>query len=213
MEQKALLRGKIMELVKRGQMTIKAASKELDVSYRQGKRIYAAYLINGDKAFIHGNMGKASSRRISDTIRKRALEVYREKYPGFGPTLTAKRLRETEGISAGISTLRRWLMAEGLWMRKERRTSIGTGESVLGAECGTVCGDSYTGDLSCDSEELGAKVIPDNKQPPQVKGRVEQNHGPDPGRLMKGPRLTGLSAAEGSENQFPLEAYLPRMNT
>jgi hypothetical protein len=31
-----------MELVKRGQMTLKAASRELKVSYRQEKRIYAA---------------------------------------------------------------------------------------------------------------------------------------------------------------------------
>jgi hypothetical protein len=42
MGQKELFRGKVMELVKQGQMTIKAASRELKVSYRQGKRIYAA---------------------------------------------------------------------------------------------------------------------------------------------------------------------------
>jgi molybdenum-dependent DNA-binding transcriptional regulator ModE len=40
MGQKALLRGKVMELVKRGQMTIKAAAKELKISYRQGKRLW-----------------------------------------------------------------------------------------------------------------------------------------------------------------------------
>jgi hypothetical protein len=42
MGQKELVRGKLMELVKRGQMTHKAVSRELKISYRQGKRIYAA---------------------------------------------------------------------------------------------------------------------------------------------------------------------------
>jgi hypothetical protein len=42
MGQKELLRGKAMELVKRGEMSKKAASLELKISCRQRKRIYAA---------------------------------------------------------------------------------------------------------------------------------------------------------------------------
>jgi transposase len=55
MGQKELLRGKVMELVKRGQLTIRVAAKELKVSYRQGRRIYAAYEKEGDAGLIHGN--------------------------------------------------------------------------------------------------------------------------------------------------------------
>ena len=50
MGQKELLRVKIMEMVTRGELTIKAAVKELKVSYRQGQRIYAAYEGGGDAA-------------------------------------------------------------------------------------------------------------------------------------------------------------------
>ena len=39
------LRGKIMEMVKRKQKTLKAASLELGISYSQAKRIYQRYLI------------------------------------------------------------------------------------------------------------------------------------------------------------------------
>ncbi|MDR0628047.1 MAG: helix-turn-helix domain-containing protein [Treponema sp.] len=53
MGQKELLRGKVMELVKREQMTIGAAAKELKVSYRQGRRIYAAYQAAGDLLSYH----------------------------------------------------------------------------------------------------------------------------------------------------------------
>jgi hypothetical protein len=41
------LRGKIMEMVKRGQKTLKAASLELGISCRQAKRIYQRYLEGG----------------------------------------------------------------------------------------------------------------------------------------------------------------------
>ena len=55
--------GKVMVLVKRGQLTICAAAKELQVSCRQGKRIYAASVQEGDSELIHGNAGKRSNRK------------------------------------------------------------------------------------------------------------------------------------------------------
>ena len=122
MGQKELLRGKVMELVRRGELSIKAASRELKISYRQGKRIYAAYKREGDQALIHGNVGKKSNRRIGEAVREKAVEVYREKYLDFGPTLAAEKLREVEGIGVGISTLRRWLLGEGLWQSRRQRS-------------------------------------------------------------------------------------------
>ena len=48
------------------------------------------------------------------------LQVYRKKYLDFGPTLACEKL-EAEGLVVGVETLRRWLLAEGLWQRKRRR--------------------------------------------------------------------------------------------
>jgi hypothetical protein len=79
MGQKELLRGKLMEMVKQGKTLLKAAAIELKVSYRQGKRIYAAYLRGGDRALIHGNTGKQSNRRTNEAVRTAALAVYRER--------------------------------------------------------------------------------------------------------------------------------------
>ncbi|MDR1467918.1 MAG: helix-turn-helix domain-containing protein, partial [Spirochaetaceae bacterium] len=62
MGQKELIRGKVMEMVKRGHKTIAEAARELKVSYRQGRRIYAAYERKGDGGLIHGNTGKPSNR-------------------------------------------------------------------------------------------------------------------------------------------------------
>jgi transposase len=121
MGQKELLRGKIMEMVKRGELTIKSAAKELKVSYRQGRRIYATYCDGGDAALIHGNVGKESGRKIGGLIRDAALKAYRERYDDFGPTFAAEKLAEAEGISISDDTLRRWLIAEGLWAGRRRR--------------------------------------------------------------------------------------------
>jgi transposase len=112
MGQKELLRGKVMELVKWGQLTIRAAAKELKVRYRQGRRIYAAYRAEGDKGLIHGNAGKPSNRKTAEAIREQAVIAYRERYGDFGPTFAAEKLAEEEGIRISEDTLRRWLIAE-----------------------------------------------------------------------------------------------------
>jgi transposase len=110
-----------MEMVKQGKMRLKAAAVALKVSYRQGKRLYAAYLSGGDRALIHGNTGRPSNRRLAQEMRDQALNAYRERYSDFGPTFAAEKLREQEGITVGVSSLRRWLTAEGLWEGRRRR--------------------------------------------------------------------------------------------
>jgi hypothetical protein len=55
------LRGKIMEMVKQRQKTVKAASLEPGISYRQAKRVYQRYLelraISRSEARSKGNCG------------------------------------------------------------------------------------------------------------------------------------------------------------
>src|SRR5215469_13574526 len=80
MGEKERLRCKILEMVQRGQMTLKAASVILRVSYRQSKRLYAAYREKGDAGLIHGNCGKRSNNRTSESVLKKAVEAYRSRY-------------------------------------------------------------------------------------------------------------------------------------
>jgi transposase len=112
------LRGKIMEMVKQGLKTLKAASLELGVSYSQGKRIYQRYLGGGESALVHGNIGKPSNNKSDEVVVAKALELYREKYHDFGPTFAQEKLLERDGLVVGVSTLRRALVAAGLWQPK-----------------------------------------------------------------------------------------------
>ena len=109
------LRSKLMEMVKRGQMTLKAASLELGISYRQAKRIYQRYLDGGNEALVHGNTSKPSNHRTDAALVQSALSLYAEHYSDFGPTLAKEKLLERDNLEIGVSTLRRALIAAGLW--------------------------------------------------------------------------------------------------
>jgi hypothetical protein len=111
----ATLRGKLMEMVKRGKKTLKEASLELGVSYRQGKRIYQRYLEGGDEGLIHKNTGKPSNNRTDAETVAKALKLYDEVYSDFGPTLAAEKMKERDGLEIGVSTLRRELIKSGQW--------------------------------------------------------------------------------------------------
>ena len=59
-------------------------------------------------------------------MRRQALGRVREKYGGavgerFGPTLAAEHLGSEDGLRVDAETLRRWMLAEGLWSRERRR--------------------------------------------------------------------------------------------
>jgi len=110
------LRGKMMEMVKRKQKTLKAASLELGICYRQAKRVYQCYLNGGDQALVHGNKGKPSNHQADQVLVHQVLTLYAEKYSDFGPTLAQEKLLERDGLKIGVSTLRRVLIAAKLWI-------------------------------------------------------------------------------------------------
>jgi len=53
-------------------------------------------------------------------MREKVLARYEERYEGMGPTLAAEKLAE-EGLVLDHETLRRWLIATGLWQRARKR--------------------------------------------------------------------------------------------
>ena len=113
------LRGKIMEMVRRKLRTLKAASLELGISYSQAKRIYQRYLSGGDDALVHGNKGRPSNNKTDERTVKKAVKLYRERYNDFGPTLAQETLAERDSLEISVSTLRRALLAAGLWEQKK----------------------------------------------------------------------------------------------
>src|SRR3954453_10332971 len=111
---------KIMHAVLSGERTQAEAARLLRLSTRQVRRIQRKLEATGDQAIIHGLRGQPSNHRPDPSFKNSVLQAYRARYADFGPTFASEKLAE-EGLAVCPQTLRRWLLAAGLWQRQRRR--------------------------------------------------------------------------------------------
>jgi transposase-like protein len=97
------------------------AAGHLKISYRQAKRSWACFQQAGAAGLVHRLRGRASNRGRQGRLREQALDLFRQKYADYGPTLAAECLAKEDNVRVSVSSLRRWLLAEGLWSRERRR--------------------------------------------------------------------------------------------
>jgi transposase len=105
------------------QITQKTVSGMLGVSERQVRRLVKVVREQGDKGIIHGSRGRRSNHRFPDKVKEKTISLYKRRYPDFGPTLATEKLLEIEGIRLSDETLRKWLLAAGLWKKKRKRSA------------------------------------------------------------------------------------------
>src|SRR3954452_19936036 len=111
---------KVMDAVLSGERTQAEAGRLLGLSTRQVRRLQRKLEAGGDRAIVHGLRGKPSNHQADAEFRQSVLEAYRARYADFGPTFASEKLAE-EGLLVCPQTLRRWLLAAGLWQRRRRR--------------------------------------------------------------------------------------------
>jgi len=126
MSTRELQRAEVMGRVRSKALKVVNAAEMLGVSYRQAKRLWRRYREEGAKGLQHRSAGKSSNRAKPEKFRQKVLGRIREKYSGteqrrFGPTLAAEHLAKEDGLQVHGETLRRWMLAEGLWSRQRRR--------------------------------------------------------------------------------------------
>lgn len=88
---------------------------------RQVRRIVKRVKREGDSGVIHKSRGKPSNRALPGRIKDRALKLYREKYPDFGPTLASEKLFERDKIKLDDETLRLWLIEENIPYKQRKK--------------------------------------------------------------------------------------------
>jgi hypothetical protein len=111
---------RVLHAVLDGQRTQVEAARLLRLTARHVRRLLRRLVAGGDAALIHRLRGRPSNHRKDAKLRRRALHLYRKDYADFGPTFAAEKLAE-RGVEVSPDTLRRWLLAEGLWQRQRRR--------------------------------------------------------------------------------------------
>ncbi len=126
MSKRELGRVEVLARVRSGELRLVDAAVLLRRSYRQTKRLWKRYREQGAAGLKHGSAGRRSNRAYAEKFRHKVLGLVREKYGGavgerFGPTLAAEHLASEDGQRVDAETLRRWMLAEGLWSRERRR--------------------------------------------------------------------------------------------
>ena len=111
-----------LKKVKKKLLTQREAAEELELSIRQVQRLLDGLQDRGDKAVIHGLLGKRSNRRIEEKIEKQAVKILSAPvYEGFGPTLATEYLSAKHGIEASKETVRKWMIGGKLWRTKKEK--------------------------------------------------------------------------------------------
>jgi transposase len=121
MNKREITRLEAMQRIKDKRLTQKEASRMLDLSVRQVKRLYRAYKTRGAKGLISARRGKPSNNQLDEDIAQQALDLIKEKYVDFGPTLAHEKLTEVHKLRLSRESVRRIMIAEGLWKPKRAK--------------------------------------------------------------------------------------------
>jgi hypothetical protein len=111
---------KVLHTVQSGQRTQAEAARLLGLCVRQVRRLQRKLDSGGDGALVHRLRGRPSNHRKDPAFRRAVLKAYRKRYADFGPTFASEKLT-ADGHAVDPQTLRRWLIAEGLWQKRRRR--------------------------------------------------------------------------------------------
>ena len=75
----------------------------------------------GSGGLISRHRNRTGNRALKSSVASDVLEILRQHYPDFGPTLAAEKLRERHGILIAKETVRQLQIASGLWLPRKLR--------------------------------------------------------------------------------------------
>jgi len=124
MSKQELRRVEVLTEVLAGSRTTESAAGVLGMSLRQVQRLVARYRDGGGGALIHKSRGRPASNKLGQGVRELVLELVRQNYRDFGPTLAAEVLLERHGVEVSRETLRKWMVEAGVWLSRKQRRSF-----------------------------------------------------------------------------------------
>ena len=82
----------VLRQVKEGKLKQATAAKQLKLSRRWVRKLLKRLRAEGDRGLAHRLRGRPSNRAHDDELRRRALDLIRERYDDYGPTLASEML-------------------------------------------------------------------------------------------------------------------------
>jgi len=124
MSKQEITRLEAMQRIKDKHLRQKEAARMLNLSVRQIKRLYRAYKALGANGLISARRGKPSNHRLEAQVERQVLDLLKEKYDGFGPTLAHEKLTEVHGVEISRESVRQLMIAEGMWKPKQAKKPL-----------------------------------------------------------------------------------------
>lgn len=114
-------------------MSQQEAGRILDLSVRQIKRLLRGYRQKGAASLLSKHRGRKGNNRLPEEVKKRALNLLKTKYKGFGPTLAHEKLVEREKLKLSDESVRQLTPAlasgasvikENLWKPRKAKKVV-----------------------------------------------------------------------------------------
>jgi transposase len=121
MSQKEFQRVKVIENAAGGRLSVREASRLLQLSERQVQRLKRRYRPDSVDWVQHGNRGRPMPWALSVPQKQLILTLARGKYQGFNDSHLAEKLRAEENLAVSRETVRRLLRAAKLASPQKRR--------------------------------------------------------------------------------------------
>jgi transposase len=121
MSKEELQRLDVMKRLQEKRINQRTAAEELGVSVRHMKRLLRAYRREGACGLVSKQRGQPGHHQMDRDTARRALDLLKGRYHGFGPTLAHEKLVEREGLKLSLGSLRKIMIEEGLWKAKKAR--------------------------------------------------------------------------------------------
>jgi transposase len=112
---------KTVQAVVDGQLRPSVAAERLQITDRQFRRLLERYRQEGPSGLVSRKRGRPANNRLSADREAAALDLIREHYADFGPTLAAEKLNERHGLKLSKETIRRLMTVAGLWVPRKQR--------------------------------------------------------------------------------------------
>lgn len=114
---------KIIGRLDSGEITQAAAAQMLKLSIKWVREKLRRYRADGDAGLVHKNRGRPSPKQWDSNEKALAIELLKSEWRDFGPTFASEKLAELKGIKVSDETLRKVMIANGLWVpgRKKQK--------------------------------------------------------------------------------------------
>lgn len=81
------------------------------------------YRNDGPLGLTSRRRGKPSNNQLSEGLAAHALNIIREHYVDFGPTLACEKLSEVHNVHLAKETVRKLMVNAGFWIPRRQRAS------------------------------------------------------------------------------------------